>query len=92
MYDYAVYPPRSAAAPQAGTGMPPAGRRLAPHETLEIHELLAYKSTGLVKLKQTYPRIADPELKQLYAQTIRETEDSIRSLLGLFQTYRPYGL
>ncbi|GIP38927.1 hypothetical protein J31TS4_22070 [Paenibacillus sp. J31TS4] len=60
-------------------------RRLAPHETLEIHEMLASKTNGLVNLKRTYPTIQDPQLRQLYLQCIRATEQQIQELVALLQ-------
>ncbi|MGF7029512.1 hypothetical protein J2T17_000417 [Paenibacillus mucilaginosus] len=62
--------------------------RLAPHETIELHELLNFKSLSLIKMKQAVGHIADPQLKQLYLQNIEMTEAQIVELLQLLQ-YRP---
>jgi predicted HTH transcriptional regulator len=66
----------------------PHASRLAPHETLELHELLALKTTGLVKLKKSLPKITNPELKQICLQAIQTTERHIVDLMNLLQ-YRP---
>ncbi len=38
----------------------PSTHYLAWHETLEIHELVAFQSIGLMKLKKAYPKVTDP--------------------------------
>ena len=40
-------------------------QHLAWHETLEIHELVAFQANGLIKLKKTYRSIHDAQLKKL---------------------------
>ncbi|RYL93844.1 spore coat protein [Sporolactobacillus sp. THM7-4] len=57
---------------------------LAWHETLEIHELVAFQSIGLMKLKKTYPEVADPELKHLYKTAIDGISRNIRELLQFY--------
>jgi len=59
--------------------------RLAPHETLELHELLASKNTQLFNQKRALAQIADPELKKIYMESIRLCENHIRELVGLLQ-------
>lgn len=60
-------------------------RRLAPHETLELHELLASKNTQLYNMKRSLPHIADSELRQIYADTIQVCSHQIRELVTLLQ-------
>jgi hypothetical protein len=67
--------------PAGGT---PTGR-LAPHETIELHELLSLKTTTLVKQKETVGKIVDPQLRQLYLQSIQMTEKQIVELMHLLQ-------
>lgn len=62
----------------------PAAKHLAWHETLEIHELVAFQSIGLMKLKKAYPEITDPALKGLYNQAIQGLSTSIRELLQFY--------
>lgn len=57
---------------------------LAWHETLEIHELVAFQAIGLMKLKKTLPEIDCPELRNLYQQTINGISQNIRELLEFY--------
>jgi hypothetical protein len=59
--------------------------RLAPHETIELHELLSLKTTTLVKQKETSGKVMDPQLRQLYLQSIQMTEKQIVELMYLLQ-------
>jgi similar to spore coat protein len=59
--------------------------RLAPHETLELHELLVLKTTSLVKLKETVVKVVDPQLQQLYLQHIQVTQQQIVELMNLLE-------
>lgn len=52
-------------------------RHLAWHETMELHELTVFQSLGLMKLKKTYPKITDPELKKIYQQAIHSLTGNI---------------
>ncbi|KIL41470.1 hypothetical protein SD70_07235 [Gordoniibacillus kamchatkensis] len=65
--------------------MPMASTRLAPHETIDLHEVLVAKTTGLAKLKDAVPKIENPELKQLVLHTIRVTEQHIAEIIHLLQ-------
>ncbi|MET3698982.1 spore coat protein F [Bacillus oleivorans] len=75
-------------------------RTLAWHETLELHELVAFNSIGLVKVKKGLREIQDPQLQTIYQQTIRELEMSLQELLQFYplaphpgesSEYRQYG-
>ncbi len=57
---------------------------LAWHETLELHELVAFQSVGLVKLKQTYPHITNNDLKTLYNEAIATVEENLQELIEFF--------
>ncbi|RKL67036.1 spore coat protein [Salipaludibacillus neizhouensis] len=57
---------------------------LAWHETLEIHELTAFQSIGLMKLKKAYPEVTDPALKELYTHAINGLSTNIRELLEFY--------
>jgi similar to spore coat protein len=59
--------------------------RLAPHETLELHELLVLKTTALVKMKETVVKVADPQLQQLFLQQIHVTQLQIVELMNLLE-------
>ncbi|MTT33069.1 spore coat protein [Terrilactibacillus sp. BCM23-1] len=59
-------------------------QRLGWHETMEIHELVAFQSVGLMKLKRTYSDIRDPVLKSLYKQTIGSMSKNINELLRFY--------
>ena len=62
---------------------------LAWHETLELHELVAFNSIGLMKLKMGLKDIQDNNLKIIYQQTIKELEMSLKELLQ-FYPYAPH--
>lgn len=57
---------------------------LAWHETLELHELVAFQSVGLMKLKNAYPKIEDQELKNLYQHAINGLSSNIQELLEFY--------
>lgn len=59
-------------------------KHLAWHETLEIHELVAFQAIGLMKLKKAYPEITDSALKQLYTQAISGLTKNITELLEFY--------
>lgn len=59
---------------------------LAWHETLELHELVAFQSVGLIKLKKSIGEIKDRELRSIYNQTIKGLEENLRELLQFFFT------
>lgn len=59
-------------------------QHLAWHETLEIHELVAFQSVGLLKLKKALPEITDPALKELYVQAIKGLSKNLRELLEFY--------
>lgn len=53
-------------------------RTLAWHETLEMHELVAFQSNGLIKLKKMIREVKDPQLRQLYSVSIQAVETNAR--------------
>ncbi len=59
-------------------------RTLAWHETLELHELVAFSSIGLMKLKKGLKKIECPILKAIYHQTIKELEANLKELLQFY--------
>lgn len=65
-------------------------KTLAWHETLEIHELVAFQSIGLMKLKKAVNQgIRDKKLYNIYLRTIDELEMNLRELLK-FYPYAPH--
>ncbi|MCY7769448.1 spore coat protein [Bacillus haynesii] len=56
-------------------------KTLAWHETLELHELIAAQSVGLVKIKKSMKKISDPQLRQLYSVSAKALEQNLRELL-----------
>jgi spore coat protein F len=46
-------------------------KHLAWHETLDLHELVAFQATGLIKLKKSVRKVKDTELRNLYYYSIR---------------------
>ncbi|PWU67225.1 spore coat protein [Gracilibacillus dipsosauri] len=57
---------------------------LAWHETLELHELVAFQSIGLMKLKNGLNNIQDHNLYNIYLQTIQELEVNLKELLQFY--------
>jgi spore coat protein F len=57
---------------------------LAWHETLEMHELVAFQAIGLMKIKMGLKNIQDKNLKGIYLQTIRELEMNLNELLQFY--------
>jgi spore coat protein F len=57
---------------------------LAWHETLDMHELVALQTIGLIELKRTVNNVHDVPLKNLYAQTIHALESNLRELLAFY--------
>lgn len=59
-------------------------KTLAWHETLELHELIAAQSVGLVKIKKSMKKISDPQLRQLYSMSAKALEQNLREPSSLF--------
>lgn len=57
---------------------------LAWHETLELHELVAFQTNGIFKLKKSVCHITDPKLKELYIYSIGALEKNVMELLQFF--------
>jgi spore coat protein F len=57
---------------------------LAWHETLEMHELVAFQAIGLMKIKMGLKNIQDKNLKGIYLQTIKELEMNLNELLQFY--------
>lgn len=65
-------------------------KTLAWHETLELHELVAFQSVGLMKLKLSYRKVPDQELKEIYNKSIHELEHNISELLKFYPSAPGY--
>jgi spore coat protein F len=63
---------------------------LAWHETLELHELVAFQSVGLMKLKMSINKVTDAELKELYRKCIHDLEGNLRELLKFYPSAQGY--
>ncbi|MGG5255306.1 spore coat protein [Neobacillus sp. SM06] len=59
---------------------------LAWHETLEIHELVAFQSVGLIKLKMAVNKVNDKELKDLYRKVINELKQNVTELISFYSS------
>lgn len=57
---------------------------LAWHETLEIHELVAFQANGLIALKRNLHHVKDEHLRLLYEQAITGTEQNLKELLAFY--------
>ncbi|MGX6445264.1 spore coat protein [Neobacillus sp. K501] len=65
-------------------------RTLAWHETLELHELVAFQSIGLMKLKMSFKKVPDQELKELYRKCIHDLEQNLKELLKFYPSAPGY--
>ncbi|HET7629418.1 MAG TPA: spore coat protein [Bacillales bacterium] len=63
--------------------------RLAWHETMELHEVVAATSHHLMLLKRTVNQVSDPELRQLYMEAINNYRRNLQQLLN-FYNVGPY--
>jgi spore coat protein F len=54
---------------------------LAWHETMELHELLAFQANCLIQLKKSVRKVLDHELHDLYLYSIRLVEKNLKDLL-----------
>jgi spore coat protein F len=59
-------------------------KTLAWHETLELHEMVAFQSIGLMKLKMSFKKIQDPDLRELYRLCIQDLESNLKELLKFY--------
>jgi spore coat protein F len=59
-------------------------KALAWHETLELHEIAAYNSIGLMKLKKGLKEVQDDQLMKIYKETIKELEVSLKELMQFY--------
>ena len=59
-------------------------QRLAWHETLEWHELVAFQSGGLMRLKKAYPKVTDGELKKIYMVFIQGLTANLKELMAFY--------
>jgi spore coat protein F len=57
---------------------------LAWHETLEMHELVAFQTGQLVSFKKKLPTLQDAGLRALYAEAVAALENNLRELLAYY--------
>jgi spore coat protein F len=62
----------------------PEPKHLAWHETLDMHELVAFQAVGLNKLKKSVRKVKDTELRDLYYYSIQALENNLRELLAFY--------
>jgi similar to spore coat protein len=58
---------------------------LAVHETLEIHELLMFKSVCTTKSSTMQALVADPELKRILSLDVESSQRHLAELSSLVQ-------
>ncbi|RAR43541.1 hypothetical protein [Paenibacillus sp. MDMC362] len=61
------------------------------HETLDLHEIAAFKSNGLIKAKTMQLLVSDPELKTLLKQDVDLSTRQIQQLSDLLSKTVPNG-
>jgi similar to spore coat protein len=63
-----------------------AGKRIAPHETFELHELLTFKNVCATKSSAMVGLVKDEELKTLMQQDFANSQGQIKELQDLIQS------
>jgi len=58
---------------------------LAPHESLEIHEMLNFKTISLTKSKMMQGLVFDQDLKALMQKDVEQSLRAIADLQGLYR-------
>lgn len=58
---------------------------LAPHESMEIHEMINFKTICLAKSKMMQGLVFDKELKALMQKDVEQSIRAIESLTALYQ-------
>lgn len=61
-------------------------QNLAAHETLELHELLSFKTVCMTKAQTMQTLVSDPELKTLLQQDVQNSVPAIQDLRSLITT------
>ncbi|MBU5483494.1 hypothetical protein KQI86_04075 [Clostridium sp. MSJ-11] len=59
--------------------------KLAPHETLELHELLSSSVLGVKKANATLNMVNDEELKNFLQTSLNSKKSSIQELQGFLK-------
>jgi spore coat protein F len=59
-------------------------KHLAWHETMELHELVAFQSVQLLAFKKKLPSLQDPAVRSLYMEAIQGMEQNLRELLQYY--------
>lgn len=62
------------------------GKRIAPHETFELHELLTFKNVCATKSSAMVGVVKDEELKTLMQQDFTVSQGQIKELRDLIQS------
>lgn len=60
-------------------------KALAPHETLELHELITFKNISATKSSAMPALVKDEELREIMQQYFRVSQEHIRELSDLLQ-------
>lgn len=58
---------------------------IAPHETMQLHELLTFKNLCLTKSITMSPLVSDAELKSILQQDVTTGQQHIKELRGLME-------
>ncbi|UUZ80207.1 hypothetical protein LJK88_35470 [Paenibacillus sp. P26] len=58
--------------------------KLAPHEAMEIHELLNFKTICLAKSKMMQGIVFDQDLRALMQKDVEQSVKAIQDLQGLY--------
>jgi similar to spore coat protein len=59
---------------------------LAPHETMELHELINFKTLALAKAKLLQGLVFDKDLKALMQKDVEQSTRALEALVSIYQS------
>ena len=62
------------------------GKGIAPHEAIDLHEILTFKTLCATKAATMAPLVKDDELKNMLQEDFNVSQGHIRELQSLMQT------
>lgn len=65
---------------------------IAPHESIELHELLTFRNVCLTKSTTMSALVSDDELKSILQQDVATTQQHIEELSGLMEQSSIYNM
>ena len=60
-------------------------KKMAPHESLQLHKILTFKNAQLTKSVTMLPLISDDRLKDIVQQHINSNEEQVKELRDIVE-------